>query len=74
MDGVGAFELLGGGYEVGALVGLRGPKNGRVSVELGGAFHLPRGVWRSFRVGFCYSRTVAHRRSYGVFLMSQICY
>jgi len=48
MDGVGAFELLGGGYEVGALVGLRGPIIGRGNVELGDVFRLPRGVWRSF--------------------------
>jgi len=34
IDGVGAFELLGR-YEVGALVGLRGPIIGRGNVELG---------------------------------------
>jgi hypothetical protein len=50
MDGVGAFELLKE-YEVGALVGLRGPIIGRGNVELGDVFRLPRGVWRSFHVG-----------------------
>ena len=71
IDGVGAFELLGGRvYEVGALVGLRGPIIGSGNVDLGGVFRLPRGVWQSFHVGFYYSRTVAHRRSYGVFLIA----
>jgi len=69
IDGVGAFELLGGN-EVGALVGLRGPIVGRDNVELGDVFRLPRGVWRSFHVGFYYLRTMAHRRSYGVFLIA----
>ena len=32
--------------EVGALVGLRGPIISRGDVELGDAFHLPRGVWK----------------------------
>ena len=41
IDGVGAFELLWE-YEVGALVGLRGPIIGRGNVELGDLFHLPR--------------------------------
>ena len=50
--------------EVGALVGLRGPIVGRGSVELDDVSRLPREVWRSFHVGFYYSRTVAHRRSY----------
>jgi hypothetical protein len=73
IDGVGAFQLLGGrgGYEVGALVGLRGPIIGRGNVELGDGFRLPREVWRSFHVEFYYSRIMAHRRSYGVFLIAQ---
>ena len=45
IDGAGAFEFLGE-YEVGALVGLRGPIIGRGNVELGDVFRLPRGVWR----------------------------
>ena len=45
LDDVGAFEFLGE-YEVGALVGLRGPIFGRGNVELGEVFRLPRGVWR----------------------------
>jgi len=61
-DGVGAFELLWE-YEVGALVGLRDAIIGGGNVALGEVFRLPRGVWRSFHVGFYYSRTVAHRRS-----------
>ena len=65
IDGVGAFELLGGGggYEFGTLVGLRGPIVGRGNTELGDVFRFPRRVWRSFHVGFYYSRTVAHLRS-----------
>jgi hypothetical protein len=59
-----------GGYEVGALVGLRGPTIGRGNVELGDVFRLPRGVWPSFHVRFYCSRTVARRRSYGVFLIA----
>ena len=72
IDGVCAFELLWE-YEVGALVGLRGPIIGRGNVELGDVFRLPRGVWRNFHVGFYYSRTVAHRRSYGVFFYCTRC-
>ena len=53
IDGVGAFELLGG-YEDGALVGLCGPIIGRGNVELGKVFRLPRGLWWSFHVGFYY--------------------
>jgi hypothetical protein len=64
------LRVAGGGYEVGALVGLRGPITGRGNVELGDVFRLPQGVWRSFHVGFYYSRTVAHRKSYGVFLIA----
>ena len=69
IDGLGAFELLWG-YEVGALVGLRGPIIGSGNVELRDVFRHQRGVWRSFHVGFYYSRTMAHRRSYGVFLIA----
>ena len=61
------LRVSGGGNEVGARVGLRGPIVGRGNVELGDVFRLARGVWRSFHVGFYYSRTVARRRSYGVF-------